>query len=191
MPLIKINPPQSVNANDTKGLAIKIIGNNIRFLMYETGLQQYELAEWAGLPSSQISDLIRGKRPNISWYVLFKVSTIFGISIDAILRGQFSISEIMTHLNQDIPFRIGASLGMPRTFFSKIENDNLEKIAKALDEIDEFHRNHPELNAPNMVITNHDREIHNDDLAKLDIYQNFWRLLTTSRGSKLYEGKSL
>jgi transcriptional regulator with XRE-family HTH domain len=76
------------------------VGERIRDIRLDLGLNQEQLAEQAGLSKGFLSDVENSKR-NIGSENLLKIANVLGASVDYLLRGE--ISEMVTAQPTVIP----------------------------------------------------------------------------------------
>lgn len=133
--IIELSPVKPI---DTKEIAAKKIGQNIAYLIRYIPLSQFELADLAGLPASQISDFLKGKRPNISWYVIYKIIQSLGISFNDILDAQFELDALRKRFENDEPLVLSRMLFIPRSKVLKISQEDRSKLKAAISRLLNF-----------------------------------------------------
>lgn len=91
-------------------------------------LNQADLSDMTGLGTGQISDFVKGNRPNISWFVLYKISQALQIRVDDLISGNFDVIAIGKRIQEDIPLMLARVFGYSRGFFSRMKKEELEEL---------------------------------------------------------------
>jgi transcriptional regulator with XRE-family HTH domain len=66
-------------------------------------INQGSLAKMTGLRQGQISEIIRGFRPNLSWFVLYQIAKALGTSMESLIEGTYDIENIRAHIQRAEP----------------------------------------------------------------------------------------
>jgi transcriptional regulator with XRE-family HTH domain len=64
----------------------------------ELGINRKIIAQESGVDPSIISKMINASSPNLSWFSLYSVAKLFGVTMDSIIEGTYDIKKIKSHL---------------------------------------------------------------------------------------------
>ena len=76
------------------------LAKNIRNIMKGLEITQTEFSEITKLRQGQVSEIIRGFRPNLSWFVLYQIADSLDTSMESLIKGTYNLKKIKKHLDK-------------------------------------------------------------------------------------------
>lgn len=64
----------------------------------ELGITRKIIAQKCGIDPSVITKMINATAPNLSWFSLYSVAKLFGVTMDSIIEGSYDIKKIKKNL---------------------------------------------------------------------------------------------
>ena len=78
----------------------KELAENLKDILKYLGLNQDEFSKLTGLRQGQVSEILRGVRPNLTWAVLYRIAKTFNTSMESIIEGTYDLKKIKKNLDK-------------------------------------------------------------------------------------------
>lgn len=110
-----------------KDIATKELAINIRTIIKELDINQDKFSRITDLRQGQVSEIIRGVRPNLSWFVLYQIAKALGTSMESLIEGTYNIDNISKHLNRPITQKQSAAPKRRKAYMiSKLDSGDVK-----------------------------------------------------------------
>ena len=90
------------NLKKVRELGAKELADNLKDILKYLNINQDEFSKLTGLRQGQVSEILRGVRPNLTWAVLYRIAKTLNTSMESLIEGTYDLKKIRKYLSKDL-----------------------------------------------------------------------------------------